>query len=75
MTGTRRAEWLILPTVWGFQGCEGPGLESSPAHQPVLIFTRDPYLNARASTTPTIANSVIKGVLTALYDQNFHMPA
>lgn len=49
--------------------------ESSPAHQPVLIFTRDPYLNARASTTPTIANSVIKGVLTALYDQNFHMPA
>ncbi|KAK7077143.1 Sorting nexin-24 [Halocaridina rubra] len=57
------------------QECEGSGSEESPSHQPLLIFPRDPYLNSRNVCTPTIPNMLIKGVITALYDHSFQIPA
>ncbi|CAL4167723.1 unnamed protein product [Meganyctiphanes norvegica] len=55
---------------------EGSGSSSddSPAHQPLLLFTRDPFILNHNLQTPTLTNQVSKGVLTALYDQSFIMP-
>lgn len=58
--------------------CEDSGYEGSPEHQPVLVYPRDPYLpvhSARTSTSRTLPSTVTKGVLTALYDQDFRMPS
>ncbi|XP_064109722.1 sorting nexin-24-like [Macrobrachium nipponense] len=56
------------------QECEGSGSEESPSHQPMLIFTQDPYLAAHTSST-NLPNMLSKGVITALYDPSFQMPA
>lgn len=60
------------------QECEGSGSEESPSHQPMLVFSRDPYLvtaHSSSSTSSGLPNMLIKGVITALYDQSFQMPA
>ena len=49
------------------------------SHQPVLSYTRDPFLYPRGHPdnrtdsvfAPTLPNTVTKGVLTALYDSSF----
>ncbi|XP_076053424.1 sorting nexin-24-like isoform X3 [Oratosquilla oratoria] len=46
--------------------------DSSPSHQPILYYSCDPHLLSRR--TSSLPNTVTKGVLTAIYDQNFKLP-
>lgn len=52
----------------------GSSSDDSPAHQPLLMFTRDPFLLNHNLQTPTLTSQVTKGVLTAIYDPSFIMP-